>query len=103
MFYAKGIDSNSLGLHRMSDDALGPTTVYGKHLLQVGESQELLILNGLTCFPDSRFFTCWPYGRGASVVNYVLTTQELLPFIRHHLVSPIPLVDNALFFLLSPV
>jgi hypothetical protein len=40
----QGIDPDLVGLHRMSDDALGPTTVYGKHLLQMGESQELLIL-----------------------------------------------------------
>jgi hypothetical protein len=80
----------------MSDDALGPTTVYGKHLLQLGESQELLILNGLPCFPDSRFFTCRPYGGGASVVDYVLASHNLLPFIRHFSVSPIPLADHAL-------
>jgi hypothetical protein len=55
VFCTQGIDPDSVGLHRMSDDALGPTTVYGKHLLQLGESQELLILNGLPCFPDSAF------------------------------------------------
>jgi len=80
----------------MSDDALGPITVYGKHLLQLGESQELLILNGLPCFPDSRFFTCRPYGGGVSVVDYVFASHNLLPFIRHLSVSPIPLADHAL-------
>jgi hypothetical protein len=80
---SKEIDPASVGLHWMSDDALGPLTAYGRHLLQLGESQELLILNGLPCFPNSRFFTCWPHGGGVSVVDYVLSSQNLLPFIRH--------------------
>jgi hypothetical protein len=80
----------------MSDDALGPITVYGRHLLQLGESQELLILKGLPGFPDSRFFTCRPHGGGASVVDYVLTSQSLLPCICNLSVSPIPLADHAL-------
>lgn len=96
VFCTQGIDPNSVGLHQMSNDALGPITVYGKHLLQLGESQELLILNGFPCFPDSRFFTCQAYGGGASVVDYVLASHNLLPFIHHFSVSPIPLVDHAL-------
>lgn len=96
VFCIQEIDLASVGLHRMSDDALGPLTPYGRHLLQLGESQELLILNRHPCFPDSRFFTCWPHGGGASVVDYVLSSQNLLPFIRHFFVSPIPLTDHAL-------
>jgi hypothetical protein len=96
MFCTRGIDPESVGLHRLSDDALGPITAYGRHLLQLGESQELLILNGLPCFPGSRFFTCRPHGGGTSVVDYVLSSQNLIPFIRHLSVSPIPLADHAL-------
>jgi hypothetical protein len=96
VFCIQEIDPESVGLHRMSDDALGPFTAYGRYLLHLGESQELLILNGLPCFPDSRFFTCRPHGGGASVVDYVLSSQNLLPFIRHFFVSPIPLADHAL-------
>ena len=71
-------------------------TFYVKHLLQLGESQELLILNCLPCFTDSRFFTCRPYGGGASVVDYVLASHNFLPFICHLSISPIPLSDYAL-------
>ena len=96
VFCTQGIDPDLVGLHRMSDDALGPIAVYGKHLLQLGGSQGLLILTGLPCFPNSRFFTCRPYSEGASVVDYALASHNLLPFIRHFLVSPIPLSDHAL-------
>ena len=58
----------------MSDDVLGTLTTYGRHLLHLGESQELLILNGLPHFPNSRFFTCRPHGGVASVVDYVLSS-----------------------------
>ena len=53
VFCTQGIDPVSISLHWILEDALGPTTVYGKHLLQLGESHELLILNGLPRFPDS--------------------------------------------------
>lgn len=56
VFCTKGIELDSVGLYRISDYALGPTTVYGKHLLHLGESYELLILNGFPCFQDSCFF-----------------------------------------------
>jgi hypothetical protein len=88
-----------MGLHRMSEDALEPLTAYGRHLLHLGESQELLILNGLSGFPDSCFFMCWPHGGGVSVVDYVLSSHNLLPFINHFSVSPIPLADHALLSL----
>jgi hypothetical protein len=74
----------------MSDDALGPLTTYGQHLLHLGESQELLILNKLLGFPNSRFFMCWPHGGGASVVDYVISSHNLLPFIHHFFVPPFP-------------
>jgi hypothetical protein len=63
-----------MGLHRVSNNALGPITAYGGHLLQLGESHELLILNGLSCFLDSRYFTCFPHSGGASVVDYVMSS-----------------------------
>lgn len=33
VFCTQGIDPDSVGLRRRLDDALGPTTFYGKHLL----------------------------------------------------------------------
>jgi hypothetical protein len=38
------------------------------------------------CFLDSCHFTCLPYGKGAIVVDYVMITQYLLPFVRNLLV-----------------
>ena len=32
VFWTQGIDLVLVGLHRMSDDALGPTTTHGRHL-----------------------------------------------------------------------
>jgi hypothetical protein len=88
-----------VGLHRMFDDALGPLTAYGRHLLHLGESREFFILNRVPCFPDSHFFTCWPHGGGASVVNYILSSHNLLPFVDKFYVSPIPRADHALLSL----
>jgi hypothetical protein len=101
MFCIQEIDPKSVGLHRMSNNALGLLKTYGRHPLHLGKSQELLILNGLPGFSNSRFFTCWPHGGGASVVDYVLSSHNLLPFIHHFYVSPIHLADHALlsFFL----
>jgi hypothetical protein len=50
MFCIREIDPESVGLHWMSDDALGPLTSYGWHLLHLGESQELLILEQAPMF-----------------------------------------------------
>ena len=99
MFYTEGFDLTLIGLHQTSEDALGPTTVYGKYLLQLGGSHEFLILNGLPCFPDSHFFTCRPHGGGASVVDYALASQSLLPYIRDISILPIPLADHTLLSL----
>jgi hypothetical protein len=82
------INTESVGLHWMSDDALGPLIAYGRHLLHLEESQELLILNKLPGFPDSIFFTSCPHGGGASVVDYVLSSHKLLPFIHHFTLFP---------------
>ena len=81
VFCIRGTDPTSVGLHRFSEDSTGPTTAYGKHLLQLGESHGLLILNGIPRFPDSYFFTCRPHGGGASVVAYALASPNLLPYI----------------------
>jgi hypothetical protein len=51
VFCIQETDPDSVGLQWASDDASGPLTGYGRHLLQLGESHELLILNGLPCFP----------------------------------------------------
>jgi hypothetical protein len=97
VFYIQEIDPKLVGLHRMSDNALGPLTAYGWHLQHLRESQEFFILNGLPCFLDSLFFMCWPHNRGVSVVDYVLSSQNLLPFIHHFSVFVIPL-QTMLFF-----
>jgi len=78
IFCTQGIDSTTIGMHRTSEDHLGPTIAYGRYLLQTGESHELVILNGLPCFPSSHFFTCRPFGGGASVVDYAIANPDLL-------------------------
>ena len=95
----EGLDPVSVGLHQTSEDALGSTTAYGKHLLQLGESHELPILDDCPYFPESHFFTCRPHAGGASVVDYILVSHNLLPFIRDLHISPIPLADHALLSL----
>ena len=35
VFWAQRIDLELVGLHRMSNDALGPTTAHGRHLWQL--------------------------------------------------------------------
>lgn len=99
IFCTRGIDSTTIGMHRTSEDHLGPTTAYGRYLLQLGESHELVILNGLPCFPSSHFFTCRPFGGGASVVDYAIANLDLLPYIKNFSITPIPLIDHALLSL----
>jgi hypothetical protein len=72
MFCIQERNPDLVGLQQTLDGAFGALTGYGRHLLQLGGSHELLILNGLPCFPESRFFTCRPHGGGVSVVDYVL-------------------------------
>jgi hypothetical protein len=60
----------------------GPLATYGRHLLQLGESLEPLILNNLPSFTNSIHFTCLTHGKGASVEDYVVTIQDLR-FICH--------------------
>jgi hypothetical protein len=96
VYYIEEIDPHSVVVQQASNHASRPLTSYGRHLLKLGESHEVLILNGLPCFPESQFFTCRPHGGGASVVDYVLTSQTLLPFIHHFFVTPLALANHAL-------
>jgi hypothetical protein len=96
------IDPNIVGLHRLLDDARGPISSYGKHLLHFGESHDLLILNGISCFIDSSGFTCFPHvGGRANVVDYILANQDMLWYICQLSITWIATVDQALlsFFL----
>jgi hypothetical protein len=90
------IDPNSIDIHGISNDALGPLIAYGKHLFHLGKSRELVILNGLHCFPDSSKFMCFPHRWGASVVDYVQANQDLLPYIQCFFNTPIPLAYESL-------
>jgi hypothetical protein len=95
-FCTHEMDLKTMELHRLSDDALGPITAYGRHLLHLGESHKSLILNDLPCFSGSNHFTCFPHIGGASVVDHVMTNLDLLPYVHHFSITPIPLVDHAL-------
>jgi hypothetical protein len=95
------LEPESQGLHRSSRDRYGPLTSYGRHLLQLRESHDLLIMNGLPCFPSSGDFTCFPHSGEVCVVDYVLVNLDLLPYIQHFSISRLPLANHALltFFL----
>lgn len=60
-----------------------------------------MVLKGFPCFLYLCIFTCRPHGKGASVVDYVLSIKNLLPFIYHFSLSPIPRWSCS-SFLLSP-
>jgi hypothetical protein len=55
--------------------------VYGRHLLWFGESHELLTWNDLLCFLGSSHLTCLLHGRGASMVEYVMTNHLYTSFL----------------------
>jgi hypothetical protein len=84
------IEPVSVDIHSMSNNGLGPLSTNVKHFLHLGESHELLMLNGLHCFPESEGFTCFPHSRGASVVDYVLANQNLILYIRQFSILQIP-------------
>lgn len=68
-------------MYRTSDDGLGPLTTYGRHVLQLGESHDLFLLNGLLCYLDLKGFMCFVHNGGASLVDYDVANQQLLPHI----------------------
>jgi len=49
LFCLQEIDLDMVGLHGISDYGIGSLTTYQRHLLQLGESHNLLLLNGLSC------------------------------------------------------
>jgi hypothetical protein len=63
--FLQEIDPILVDLHRVSDDM-------PRHLLHLGESHDLLILNELPYFLASCNFTCFTHNSGASVLDYVL-------------------------------
>jgi hypothetical protein len=90
------LEPELVGLHRSSQDRYRPLIGYGRNLQQLGESHDLLIMNGPPCFPGSCDFTCFPHSGGASVVDYVLVNLDLLSYIQHFSISRLPLADHAL-------
>lgn len=85
--------------HGMS---LGPSQVTGDISCSWVNLMGYLIMNGLTCFPGSGDFTCFPHIGGANVADYILATYDLLPHIQHLSISRVPLANYALItFLLS--
>jgi hypothetical protein len=88
-------------LHKTSNDALGLLSPYGRHLMHLVESHEMLILKGMPFFSAYNTSTCFPHSGGAIVVDYVVANQGSTSCICQFLVTLIPLVDHALlsFFL----
>lgn len=67
-----------------------PTSGYGRFLLELGETHNLLIFNGIVQFPQSDHHTYFPHVGGSSVVDYILSSPPLASHIHafqvaHHL------------------
>ena len=69
----------SLGFQRTSDDTLGPLTRHGPLLLQLCESSNIVILNGLPSFPSYSSFNCWSHCGDVNVVDYALLALASFP------------------------
>lgn len=81
-------DLCELGIQRTSVDRNAHVTTYGQHLLHLGESYALFILNKISCFPSSRIFICFLHSGGVSVMYYVLASLHSIPHILKHGGSP---------------
>ena len=47
----------------------------------MGPTHDLVIFNGMSLWPSSSIFTCFPHGGGASIVNYLTESPTLAPHI----------------------
>jgi hypothetical protein len=81
VLFLQELEPYFMGLYKRSKDGIIPLTIYGRHLLQLDEYHDLLILNGHPYYPMSRGFICFPHNGGANAVDYVLANQDLLPYI----------------------
>lgn len=92
----KELDHDGLGIYRCSIDVNNIITYYGKYLINLGDSHDLIILNGITWFPLSSNFTCFPYAGEASVVDYVMANLSFALTISDLCISSVPpLIDHA--------
>ena len=90
------LDIEELGVNWHLADITGPITTYGRHLLVMGESNGLVILNGIPCFLGSNKYTCFPHKGGVIVVNYILAEMSLIQHIHSfHVFDQLPLADHA--------
>lgn len=55
-----------------------PWSGYGKFLLELSETHDLPILNGIARFPQSRHHTCCPHAGSSNVVDYILSNPSLI-------------------------
>jgi hypothetical protein len=89
------LDLGDYKINRYSTDSFGFVKIDGRNLLELGDSINLYIMNGISCSPRSSEFTCFPHRGGTSVVGYVLSTFFIIPsicdfqFFDHH-----PLVNH---------
>lgn len=84
----KELDTAEMGLERKTLDT--EYTEYGKFLLNLGTTQELMILNGLERYPLSKGFTCFPHRHRTSTVDYVMAQPRFIPHIQNLKVGPRP-------------
>lgn len=74
--HLKELDRGSLGLSCCSFDAGTIITLYGRHLINLGESHDIIVLNRNMQFPHSNdlFSTCW-----RSVLAFQMEGNPLQP------------------------
>lgn len=62
-FSLEEIDPDSIGLHKLSNDAMGPSQLIGNIFYILMNPIDLLILKGIPYFADSSSFTCFPHAK----------------------------------------
>ena len=77
-FSLKDIDPNFVGLHKTLEDAFKLLNPYGRNLLNLAKSHNVLIMNGLPFYPYFWSFKCLPHVKGQCAIHYVLAHMELL-------------------------
>ena len=83
--------SEETGTTRHSEDSGPDNTGYGRHLLELGSRHHLVIYNGMSQWPTSGRYTCFPSAGGSSTVDYVLGSREGISLLSRFLTPPPPI------------
>ena len=84
------LDTEDSRLSHSSADGRTPITAYGHAFLDLGRIHELIIYNGMERWPMSNSFTCFPYGGGTNLVDYIVGSPALASQITDFCIPPPP-------------